>query len=390
MHIGIDASRAFVSQVTGTENYSLNLIRALLKIDRKNHYTLYIKEHKRNMELVLSSGAAPSPNYKFKVIPLLYLWTQVGLAWECLKNPPDVLFIPAHTLPVIRRPKLPVVVTIHDLGAEFLPQYHQFPQKLYLNKSTEYAVRHAHRIIAVSESTKKDLITKLHCDPEKISVIYEGIDREKFKVQPSSRAQVEGSSKFKVSKIKKKYGIVGDYLLFVGTVQPRKNLVRLIEAFSLAIKQFSNLAISLLIVGKPGWLDEEIYEAPKKFGVEGKVKFLDYVSDEDLPFLYQNALCFVLPSLYEGFGLPILEAMACGCPVVASKTSSLPEVVGEAGILVDPDDVLDIAKNLQLVLGGLQLRKTLIKRGLEQVKNFSWEKCAKETLVVLEKAGRKQ
>lgn len=173
MHIGIDASRAFVSQPTGTENYSLNLIQALAKIDRKNLYTLYIKNTNHHPPAGGLNTQYP-PNFKFKVIPFPYFWTQIGLAWECLFHPPDVLFIPAHTIPLIRRPGLKTVVTIHDLGAEFLPQYHQFPNKLYLNKSTEYAASHATWIITVSQSTKKDLIARLNADPQKIRVIYQG------------------------------------------------------------------------------------------------------------------------------------------------------------------------------------------------------------------------
>lgn len=166
MKIGIDASRAFTKERTGTENYSLRLIDALTKIDRKNTYTLYVNG-KWGKSLRLP------PNFTFKVIPLRRLWTQVGLALECFFRPPDVLFIPAHTMPVLRRPSLKTVVTIHDLGSEFLPEHHKFPQKFYLNWSTIYAVKYGTRLIAVSRNTKKDLTKKLHCDPEKISVIYE-------------------------------------------------------------------------------------------------------------------------------------------------------------------------------------------------------------------------
>lgn len=184
-----------------------------------------------------------------------------------------------------------------------------------------------------------------------------------------------------MEKIRKKYGISGDYILFVGTLQPRKNLVRLIEAFS----RLNPKPYTLIIVGKPGWMYEEIYQAPKKFGVEEKVKFLDYVSDEDLPSLYQNARCFVLPSLYEGFGLPVLEAMSYGCPVVTSNTSSLPEAGGEAAIYVDPESVESIKEGILKVLNFTpRARQDLIKKGYDQVKKFSWEKCARETLKVLE------
>ena len=185
--------------------------------------------------------------------------------------------------------------------------------------------------------------------------------------------------------LKKKYGIKGEYILFVGTLQPRKNIVRLIEAFS-RVSRSSLIpnTLSLIIVGKKGWLYEEILEAPKKFDVQGKVKFLDFVPDEDLPAFYKHAVCFVLPSLYEGFGLPILEAMKYGCPVITSNISSLPEAGGDAALYVDPLDVNDITKNLELIIKDSELRKKLIEKGYEQVKKFSWEKTAKETLKVLE------
>ena len=172
----------------------------------------------------------------------------------------------------------------------------------------------------------------------------------------------------------------------VGTLQPRKNFVKLIEAFS----SLNPNPYTLVIVGKPGWLYREIYEAPRKFGVERKVKFLDYVPDEDLPALYQKAKCFVFVSLYEGFGLPVLEALNYGCPVVTSNTSSLPEVVGEAGILVDPNDSQDIIQGLEKVLTiGSDERMVLIEKGKTQASKFSWEKCAKETLNVLKQVGEK-
>ena len=339
MLIGIDASRAFVKERTGTENYSLNLIKALAEIDGKNEYRLYV----RNTHYRLSNTDWPN-NFKFVEIFWPRFWTQIGLAFEVLKNPPDVLFIPAHTLPVIptlarpglaRLKKTKCVVTIHDLGYEFLPQYHSFWSKIYLNKSTEYAARFATRLIAVSNSTKADLVSKLKADPGKIDVVYEGVDREKWKVEPCLPAGRSG--KWKVEEILNKYNLKTPYILFVGTVQPRKNLERLIEAFSKVIRKYGNREIGtknlkipspnnlstlqLVIVGKLGWMYEDILKAPKKFAVQDRVKFLDYVIDADLPQLYQGANLFVMPSLAEGFGLPLLEAMASGIPIVSSYIS---------------------------------------------------------------------
>lgn len=399
MVIGFDASRAFGEERTGTENYSYQLLKALSKVDRRNIYRIYTRPG-----VLASQGVALKgwpENFQFKSINWPRLWTQGGLALECLLNPPDVLFIPAHTLPVIRRPNLKTVVTIHDLGVEYLPQYHQFPQKYYLNWSTAYAVKNATGIIAVSESTKQDLIIKLHCDIEVIRVIYEGVQPLKFETRISTLPT--GREESETEKILKKHNIAKPYILSVGTIQPRKNLVRLIEAFSRLVKQLNSESanktsqlinqltnqLQLILVGKPGWLYEKIYAAPKKFGVENRVKFLNFVSDEDLSILYKEASVFCLPSLYEGFGLPVLEAMSYGIPVVISNTSSLPEVVGDAGILVDPHNVAEIAGGLQKIITDEVLRNDLIKKGKERVKLFTWEKTAKKTLTGLTEAYRK-
>lgn len=367
MLIGIDASRAFLPNRTGTENYSYQLIRALTEIDRYNQYHLYTRFPVSQPSL---DFALPE-NFIIVNIDRKKLWTQVGLAREVFFHPPDVLFIPAHTLPLIRRPGLKTVVTIHDLGYEFLPQYHQFPHKLYLNKSTEYAVKFANRLIAVSKATRTDLIQKLNCPKDKITVVYESFDQDRYYPLPEK----------KISKTLKKLQIDKPYILFVGTIQPRKNITRLIEAFSLLSDKFPRL--TLIIAGNKGWMYDEIFAAPKKLGIEKRVKFIGYTTENDLLELYNHAACFCLPSLFEGFGLPLLEAMACGCPVIASRISSMPEVVGGAGLLVDPYNTKDIAIKIEQMIENDVLRSGLKKRALLQAKKFSWEKTANETLEVL-------
>ncbi len=368
MLIGIDASRAFQNNRTGTENYSYNLILQLAKLDKKNKYRLYVREDVVCLRQVF--GEEKPENFEFCRINLPRLWTQVGLAWECFLRPPDVLFVPAHTLPVFRRPGLKTVVTIHDLGAEYLPQYHQFPNKLYLNRATEYATGQATHLIAVSRATKAELMKKMGVDVERVSVIYEGFNENLFK--PANNDLLKTTLN--------KYDIKRPYFLFVGTIQPRKNLVRLIEAFA----GLKNSSVDLILVGKRGWLAEGIYEAPRRLGVEKEVRFMNYVPEGDLPALYSGAVALILPSLFEGFGLPILEAMACGCPVVTSNISSLPEVVGEAGILVNPQNIEEISRAMSVVLQNKQERNRLIQQGFLQIEKFSWKKCACETLEILE------
>lgn len=365
MRIGVDASKISIAQKTGTENYSYNLLREILKLDHKNDYTLYLREDPPDF-------VRGHPNVITKKIPLPRLWTQAGLASEVLFSPPDVLFVPAHTMPLVHRPGLKTVVTIHDLGAEFLEQYHQFPQKLYLNRSTEYVAKFASHLIAVSEATKKDLVEKMGVDPKRISVIYEGWDRDLF--HKPSLAQVK--------KVRGRYQLNTDYLIFVGTIQPRKNLERLIEAFSQA-----KIGLDLVLVGKRGWLSESIYTAPRKYGVQDRVKFLGHVPNEDLPSLYGGAKALVFPSLYEGFGLPILEALACETPVLTSNSTSLPEVGGQAAVYVNPLSVDSIRKGIEDIATNDDLRIKLLSEGIKQVQKFSWGKAAQETLAVLEKVN---
>ncbi|MFH0943096.1 MAG: glycosyltransferase family 1 protein [Candidatus Beckwithbacteria bacterium] len=354
MLIGIDASKVAEKERTGTENYSKELIEALLNLAeaKKHEFRLYTKE-----------------NIKWP-----RLWTQGGLAWECLRRPPDVLFVPAHTLPIIRWPKVKTVVTIHGLEYEYLPEYYQFPAKLYLTKSTEYAARYADRLIAVSNWTKSELVSRLKAKPEKITVIYEGIGKRIL------AAKDKQFSREYLRQIRYKYGITQDYILFIGTIQPRKNLVRLIEAFSKLDNQ-----CELVIGGKQGWLDEEIYQAPKRFGVEKRVKFIGRVAEADLAAIYHSARLFCWPSLMEGFGLPVLEAMSLKVAVVTSNRGALPEVVGEAGLLVNPEKVNEISQAMKLVLENQDLRQVLVEKGLAQIKKFSWKKAAQETLAVLTK-----
>lgn len=351
MVIGFDGSRAFTDKKTGTENYSYNLLKALAKIDQKNLYIVYL----RTQGLALQGW--PN-NFKFQVINWPRLWTQGGLALKTFEEKLDVLFVPSHTLPIVRKPGLKTVVTIHDLGSQYLPQMHQFKQRAYLRLMQSYQLKTASKIIAVSKATKDDLVKKVGLDPEKIEVVYEGYDREKFKIDTQVDSLIP-------------------YFLFVGTIQPRKNLERIIRAFA-KIKDKN-----LVIAGLKGWLSDEIYKLPKKLGIESRVKFLGYVPDEKLPALYSGAEAFLFPSLFEGFGLPILEAQACGCPVITSNISSMPEIAGKGAVYVDPysvDDIVDGVIKCQMS----NVKSQMIKAGFENVKRFSWKKCAEETLKVLE------
>ncbi len=366
MVIGIDASRAVSSKWGGPENYSYYLIRALEKVDSENNYRLYI-----NSSPPRTLGN--SDNFEIRSLMWPRFYTQGGLALECLKHPPDLLFVPAHTIPVIRLPGLKTVVTVHDLAAQYLEQYYKFPGRLYLNKATEYCAKNADHIIAVSESTKSDLISQFNVPEENITVIYEGYDKDVFKPELEEKS----------NKLAEKYNFSKQYLLSVGTVQPRKNYKRIIKAYCNLISNYPDY--DLVIVGKKGWLCSDIYKLPGKLGIEDKVHFLGHVPDEEMPVLYSGAEVFVFPSLYEGFGLAPLESMACGTPVVLSNISSLPEVGGDAAVYVEPASVESIREGILKVISATKRKKEELSRNsLQRAAQFSWEKAAEESVEVFE------
>ncbi|MBI3486103.1 glycosyltransferase family 4 protein [Candidatus Daviesbacteria bacterium] len=367
MLIGFDGSRAFIKDRTGTENYSYQLLLNLAKIDTENQYLVYIRpgfEIKENWP----------KNFKFKVINYQRLWTQLGLSRQTFIDPLNLLFIPAHTLPIFRKPSLKTVITVHDLGAEYLPQFHQLKQKLYLKWMTHQQLKSATRIIAVSNSTKNDLINKVRLDERKIDVVYEGVDRNIFKIL----------KKDVLVNILKSFDIeFQKYFLFVGTIQPRKNLDQLILSFSEFIKDFPDF--KLVIAGSKGWMADEIYKLPNSLGIEDKVKFLGRVSDEELVGLYNGGAALTFISLFEGFGLPILEAFACSCPVLVSSNSSLPEITENAGLVVNLNKKEDILNAMKQIIKESQ-RQRLIRLGSKRLSEFSWEKTAKQTRAVFEKS----
>lgn len=296
--------------------------------------------------------------------------TSCGLVHK--KTQARCFFSPTHYAP--RFCPIPSVISVMDLSYIHYPELFRKEDLYKLKNWTKYSVLQAKKILTISSASKSDIIKTYGVPEDKVVVTYPGI-----------KLRIKNSELRIMKDLKKEYGIGGDYLLFVGTLQPRKNIVRLVEAFSKIIPKHKDL--ELIIVGKKGWLYEEILAAPKQHRVEEHVKFLEYVSDNDLPSLYKNAICFVLPSLYEGFGLPVVEAMHYGCPVITSNVSSLPEAGGDAAIYVDPLSVGDIADKINEVVSNKKLRDEMISKGKKQAEKFSWEKTAKRTLEVLEEVG---
>jgi glycosyltransferase involved in cell wall biosynthesis len=367
MHIGIDASRAAVDARTGTEQYSVALLGALARIDRRNRYTLYLNRLPHSLPPL-------GQNFTLRPIPLRRLWTHARLSAELLLHPPDTLFVPAHVLPFpgALRPRLRSVVTVHDLGYLRFPAAHTRAQRLYLGLSTRYSAGVADAVIAVSETTRQELLRQGRLDPAKVRVVHHGVSPH-FRPQPAAVCAQAAA----------RYGIARPYVLYVGTIQPRKNLARLIAAYAQARARHGASFPALVIAGKVGWLSQEILTQAERLGVAAHVHFPGYIADADLPALLGGALAFVYPSLYEGFGMPVIEAMACGTPVLTANGSALPEVAGEAALLVDPLDTEALACALGALAEDQALRERLRERGLARAAWFSWERCARETLAVL-------
>lgn len=358
MIIAIDGYEANVSNRVGIGRYAYEIIRTMYTISQKNSFQIYLPDQP------LPDMPKGTDSWRYRIAGPKNLWTFIGLPLALTLDRPaaDVIFSPTHYVP--RWVSMPAVCAIMDVSYLEYPQMFR-PRDLHqLVNWTAYSTRVAAAILTISQFSKRAIIKAYGVSDKRVVVTYPGL------TMPNTQTQTTP---------------YGDYILSVGTLQPRKNFVRLIEAFSSIRSTYPDL--TLVIAGKKGWLYEEILEAPKKYGVEKKVKFLDFVPDDELPDLYRNAKVFALPSLYEGFGLPVLEAMSYGCPVVVSKTGSLPEIAGEAGIYIDPEDVGSIAKGLIEALEGKGKEKRAT-RAKAQVAKFTWEKAAKQTLEVLEKVGR--
>lgn len=360
MLIGIDGNEANVNRRVGIGEYAFELLKEFNKFQLPNiQFVIYLKNKP------LPDLPKENSNWKYRIVNPGKLWTQIGLPVDLyIHRPrPDVFFTPSHYAP--RFSPIPTVISIMDLSYIKFPELFKKNDLYQLVNWTKYSAKKASRVFTISLASKNDIIEEYKLPENRVVVTYPGL-------KPIL------SDKSKMTK--------GNYILFVGTLQPRKNVGKLIEAFSKLNPKYSNL--SLYVVGKKGWLYDDILSAPKKFNVEKSVKFIDFVNDLELADLYKRAQCLVLPSLYEGFGLPVLEAMKYGCPVITSNVSSLPEAGGTAALYINPKDVNDIKEKIEKVLSDEKLRKQMIERGYEQIKKFSWEKTARQTLKVLEELAK--
>ena len=371
MRIAIDA-HSVGTGLGGNESYATNLIEALAEIDQTNRYTLYVTKREA-VERFGNRWSNFSVRSTLPHTPLIRI--PLTLSAELRRNPVDVLHV-QFTAPPFS--PCPVVVSIHDLSFEHLPQTFKWRSRKQLRITVRRTARQASKVIALSEYARNDIVNTYHVSPDKISVIPLAAGDHFRPIRDEEELQ----------RVRQTYGIEGEYMLSVGAIQPRKNLGRLVAAYShLRGAKPEGKLPKLVLAGKCAWLYDETLRAIKELELSDSIILTGYVPDSDLPALYSGALCFIYPSYFEGFGLPPLEAMQCGVPVIVGDRTSLPEVVGDAGLLVDPFDVDALAAAIEKVVSDSNLRAKLSVQGLARAKLFEWRETARQTLAVYQKAA---
>lgn len=395
MKIGIDASRANLKTRTGTEWYSYHLIKNFSLIDKENEYILYTKGPLR------TDLKGLGPNFKNRVLkwPPRFLWNQIRLSLEMLLRPPDVLFVPAHTIPLIH-PKN-TITTCHDIGFEHFPELYAKKEIGWKNNllkrllgflvriltlgrysnneldyhrfSMHFAVKHARLIITPSYFTAQEIQHFYTINPERIKVTHLGFNRQKYQEIKDKKAIIS---------ILNKYKLKNPFIVFIGRLEHKKNIKGIINSFYIFKKQYKT-AHKLVLIGKRGYGFEEARKLISNHKLEDEVIELGWIDEEEVSLIYKAADLLLFLSFYEGFGLPPIEAMASGLPVIASNRGSLPEILKEAALIVDPVNYKEIARSIYRVVSDQKLRDKLIKAGQEQVKQFSWSKCARKTHQIL-------
>jgi glycosyltransferase involved in cell wall biosynthesis len=363
IHVGVNAHLLSVAanyRSAGINWYIQNLIRHLPDADPEFQYTIFLGEqgYAGTRGLALSYTRLPTHRPAVR-----FVWEQAIQPWVLRREAIDLLHSPALVGPILGG--RPFVVTVHDLSYHRYPEAFRTANRGYLTLFGQQSVRRARRVIAVSQSTKDDLVKHYGLSPARVDVVYHGVDKA-FRPLPPAEVAAFGT----------RQGLPERFLLFVGTLEPRKNVARLVEAYA----RLPQTCPPLVLVGGKGWFYEEILSRVEELGLASRVRLAGYVPAEDLPYWYNAAEVLVYPSLYEGFGLPPLEAMACGTPVISSTASSLPEVVGDAGLLVDPADVDGLTSAMERVLRDAGLREQMRTAGLHRAQRFNWQAAARQTV----------
>ncbi len=367
MNIWIDGYEANIKQRLGSSQVAFELIRHIEKNDKQNEYTILIPS------IPLDDMPLERVGFKYKILKPKKLWTKIALplALYTAKQKPDLIFSPTHYIPWFSPVKR--IVTVFDLSFLHFPKMFTKRDLWQLKNWTKFSIQNADHIITISNFSKKDIISQYKLDNSRVSVAYPGFNKKIF--MPKQKDE-------KSKQILDKYQIKDTYIIYIGTIQPRKNLIRLMEAVS-RIE-----GLNLIIAGKTkgegreGWMFEETLQTPKNLAIEDRVKFLGFVPTEDLPVLISNSIAFIQPSLWEGFGIPVVEAMACGVPVLVSDRCSLPEVAGKAGLSFNPYSVDQIEQAIRTIVSDKKLHNKYSKNALIQSKKFSWDKMSREVIKI--------
>ena len=375
MIIGIDVRMLARGTRSGIEEYTINLLSNMISLDNNIEYRLFYNGYKK-AKLEYDFLKAPNVQLKEFKIPNRLLDT----SFQFLNYPKinrmlgDIdLFFSPHIFSSSVSKKCRTLTTFHDLSFENYPKFYSAGKNYWhFSMNPKKQAYTADKIIAVSQSTKDDLINIYNIEPKKIKVIYSGIGLKYGISNLESR----------IMEVKKKYDLPDDYILYLGTLEPRKNIIGLIKAFEILNSKFQihHSKFQLIIAGSKGWLYKDIFKTVQNSPEKDNIIFTGFIDDKDKSTLYELADLFVYPSFYEGFGFPPLEAMACGTPVITSNFSSLPEAVGDAAITINPYNIDELARAMEMVLTDKKLKDILTERGFEQIKKFSWQNCARETL----------
>lgn len=374
MRIWIDGYEANTPQRLGSGQVAFELLKSLEAANKVDDFSVLLPERP------MADLPKERSGWRYKILKPKFLWTRIALVLELVrsKQVPDVFFSPTHYIPSIN--KVPRVVVIFDLSFVYFPQMYLKSDLYKLKNWTKYSALKSAKIITISNSAKKDIVKEYEVAASKIVVCYPGYDKSLFKLVGRDTTEA----------VCRKYGISGRYIIYIGTIQPRKNLIKLFEAIARVD------GLKLVVVGKTtgpgrsGWMYEEILSSPEGLGIKDRVIFTGFVESADLPPLLSGAMAYVLLSLYEGFGIPVVEAMAVGVPVITSDVSSLPEVLGNSGLLVNPQSVDQIELAIRSVITDERLRAKLRRLGLEQAKKYSWDKMAGCVLDVLHSVGEEK
>jgi len=376
MIIGIDIRCLMRPNYSGVAEYTYNLLENLFKIDQKNQYKLFYNSKNDVSNFLPRWNFANVKFFGFDHPNKLF-----NAKIKFLKSPKidnllskvDVFFIPNLNFIALTN-NCQKIITVHDLSYALFPQFFSLKRKFWHKFiNPKKLIAGCDKIIAVSENTKNDLINCYKIPDNKIRVINSGIDHNLYRIIDKN------DSKLKL--LKKKYQLPESFILFLGTLEPRKNIIGIIEAFNLLLAKYPEFKnLHLVIAGERGWNYEQFFSFAQNSPFTKQIFYLDYIQRQDKPFLYNLANLFLFPSFYEGFGFPALEAQACGVPVIAGLNSSFPEILGESAFLVKPDYINEIIEAIHLTLTNAKLKQNLIAKGLENVKRFSWETCAQETL----------